>query len=528
MALDTNYYAIKNQRDSIKTLEIQIRQISKVLQERRSGSLPSSTKTNLRDNVKSISTTLKADTFLISRIRPSQYAVSAPLNSKLFFEPRQATIPFPSRSYDDFYDEEEGLYRLKNLDAYSIGTTLLSDALSRKEKDLRSFTLPCYINNLCFNKALADLGASVSFMPFLTYANPRLDRLAHTKLINELADRIVKRPKGIVENVLVGIDKFVFLVYFIVLDMPVDINTPLIIGRPFLCNVHANVFKRKITLRVGNDKVVFKSDKPDSNIIKRAYVLTLRERIELDLEARLMGEALILNRLLDPLYGDYTKLNDLNEPLELRRNQVDDLEPTIEEGEVVDETMMDIVKTRCDNEIIAGLDKYLTYCDFDRKIHIDRAYNLQFSCMIVIYAHPKRSILLLMNKTRAPHGEELCLINPLLEALSAVSTSLLFRKAPVDKVPVLRVQHQCTIWCLVKTRLHLCFHYYEKSTFRFRMEHERSFRYNNDGLCKLFSRGISILLAVGTPSTGSGKLYFQWELSSSSGNALCILFPTRL
>nr|GEU98483.1 retrovirus-related Pol polyprotein from transposon TNT 1-94 [Tanacetum cinerariifolium] len=43
--------------------------------------------------------------------------------------------------------------------------------------------------------------------------------------------------------------------------------------------------------------------------------------------------------------------------------------------------------------------------------------------------------------------------------------------------------------------------------------------------CKLFSRGISILLAVGTPSTGSGKLYSQWELSSSSGNALCILFP---
>nr|GEV90906.1 retrovirus-related Pol polyprotein from transposon 297 family [Tanacetum cinerariifolium] len=36
--------------------------------------------------------------------------------------------------------------------------------------------------------------------------------------------------------------------------------------------------------------------------------------------------------------------------------------------------------------------------------------------------------------------------------------------------------------------------------------------------------GISILLAVGTPSTGSGNLYCQWELSPSSGNALCILF----
>nr|GEV64163.1 homeodomain-like protein [Tanacetum cinerariifolium] len=72
-------------------------------------------------------------------------------------------------------------------------------------------------------------------------------------------------------------------------------------------------------------------------------------------EARLIGEALILNRSLDPLYGDYIELNDRNEPLELRRNRVDKLEPTIEEGEVVDEPMMDIVKTRCDNEIIDGL-----------------------------------------------------------------------------------------------------------------------------------------------------------------------------
>nr|GFA52080.1 reverse transcriptase domain-containing protein [Tanacetum cinerariifolium] len=38
--------------------------------------------------------------------------------------------------------------------------------------------------------------------------------------------------------------------------------------------------------------------------------------------------------------------------------------------------------------------------------------------------------------------------------------------------------------------------------------------------------GIFILLAVGTPSTGSGNLYCQWELSPGSGNALCILFPT--
>nr|GFB14509.1 hypothetical protein [Tanacetum cinerariifolium] len=38
--------------------------------------------------------------------------------------------------------------------------------------------------------------------------------------------------------------------------------------------------------------------------------------------------------------------------------------------------------------------------------------------------------------------------------------------------------------------------------------------------------GISSLLAVGTTFTGSGNLYYQWELSPGSGNALCILFPT--
>ncbi|GJU61967.1 zinc finger, CCHC-type containing protein [Tanacetum coccineum] len=245
---------IRNQGASIKALEIQIRKMSKVLQERGSRNFPSSTKTNIRDHVKSISTTVKAAMFPIRCIEPGQYAVSSPLNSKLFFEPRQVTIPFPSHLYDDCYDEEERSCELKNFDAYLIGTTLLDDALAPKEKYPRSFTLPCYINNLCFNKALADLGASVSVMDFLTYTNLELGELAPTKLIVELADRIVKRPKGIVENVPARIDKFVFPVDFIVLDMLEDLKTPLILGRPFLSTAHAkiDVFKRKITLRVGN------------------------------------------------------------------------------------------------------------------------------------------------------------------------------------------------------------------------------------------------------------------------------------
>ncbi|GJZ60401.1 hypothetical protein Tco_0616217 [Tanacetum coccineum] len=79
-----------------------------------------------------------------------------------------------------------------------------NNANPSKEKDLGSFTLPCFINNVCFNNALADLGASLSVMPLLTYLNLGSGELAHIKLTVELADRIVKYLKGIAENVLVG------------------------------------------------------------------------------------------------------------------------------------------------------------------------------------------------------------------------------------------------------------------------------------------------------------------------------------
>ncbi|GJY38162.1 putative reverse transcriptase domain-containing protein [Tanacetum coccineum] len=249
---------------------------------------------------------------------------------------------------------------------------------TQKEKDLGSFTLPCFINNVCFDNALVDLGASVSVMPLSTYLNLGLGELAHTKLTVELVGRTVKYPKGIAENVLVGIGKFVFPLDFIILDMPEDIKVPLILGRPFLSIARAkiDVYKRKITLRVGEKRIVFTSIKPASSLIKRVYMLSLRERMELDLEARLMGETLVLNRSLDPFFEDYIELNDLNEPFELRRNQGDDLMPTIEEGEVIEE-----FRTR-DDELDAGIDDYPSYCDYDKKIHIDCAHNLKFSCMI--------------------------------------------------------------------------------------------------------------------------------------------------
>ncbi|GJV57361.1 hypothetical protein Tco_1458366 [Tanacetum coccineum] len=63
--------AIRNQGASIKTLEIQIRKMSKVLQERGFGSLPSSTEADPRDQVRSILTTIEADSYSIHHIGSS-------------------------------------------------------------------------------------------------------------------------------------------------------------------------------------------------------------------------------------------------------------------------------------------------------------------------------------------------------------------------------------------------------------------------------------------------------------------------
>ncbi|GJX36303.1 hypothetical protein Tco_0247860 [Tanacetum coccineum] len=347
--------------------------MSKVLQERGFGSLSSFIKTNPRDHVKLISTTVEANASSIRRIRSTGH------NNTLMYETRQTTIPFLSRLNDCYCEENKGSYGPQFSEAYSYGALHIDKSIPRKEKDLGSFTLPCYINNVCFDNALVNLGASVSVMPLPTYLNLGLRELAHTKLTVELADRTVKYPKGIFENVLVGIGKFVFPVDFIILDMPEDIKVPLILGRPFLSIALAkiDIFKRKITLRVREEKIIFKSVKPANSLIKRVYILSLREKMELYLEARLMGEILVLNRSLNHLFRDYIELNDLNIPLELRRDQVDDLMPTIEEGEVVEE-----FRARNDARMVSEIFRYPSDCDHDKKIRIDCAHNLKFSCMI--------------------------------------------------------------------------------------------------------------------------------------------------
>ncbi|GJS19088.1 DNA-directed DNA polymerase [Tanacetum coccineum] len=120
-------------------------------------------------------------------------------------------------------------------------STVLLNKPPLKEKDPGSFTIPCDIRKLHINNALADLGASISLMPYKMYEKLGLGEPTTTRMSLELADRSIQYPRGV----------------------------PIILGRPFLATARAmiDVFNKKITLRVGDDELL-ENDRSDLFLLK--------------------------------------------------------------------------------------------------------------------------------------------------------------------------------------------------------------------------------------------------------------------
>nr|GFA15106.1 hypothetical protein [Tanacetum cinerariifolium] len=108
--------------------------------------------------------------------------------------------------------------------------------------------------------SLADLGASINLMSLSIWKMLRLPTLNDTKMVLELADRIISKPTGVVENVFVKVGKFYFPADFVVLDFVADPRVPLILGRPFLSTAHAliDVYEGEIILRHDDQSLTLK------------------------------------------------------------------------------------------------------------------------------------------------------------------------------------------------------------------------------------------------------------------------------
>ena len=109
---------------------------------------------------------------------------------------------------------------------------ILQKKLPPKLKDLVSFTTLCSLANSNFEKALCDLGASINLIPLSIFRKLGLGEANPTTITLQLVDRSLTHPRGIIEDVLVKVDKFIFPVDFIVLNMEEDKEVPIILGRP--------------------------------------------------------------------------------------------------------------------------------------------------------------------------------------------------------------------------------------------------------------------------------------------------------
>ena len=89
-------------------------------------------------------------------------------------------------------------------------------------------------------------------MPLFVFRTLGLREPKPTSVSLQLANRSIKYPRGVIEVVLVKVEKLYFPADFIVLDMEEDREVPLILGHPFLAtgNTLIDVQQRKLTLRV--------------------------------------------------------------------------------------------------------------------------------------------------------------------------------------------------------------------------------------------------------------------------------------
>ena len=131
-------------------------------------------------------------------------------------------------------------------------SAILQKKLPPKLKDPGSFTILCAIRNAVFERALCDLGASINLMSWLIFKKLKLGEARLTPVTLQLADRSLTHSRGIIEDVLVKVDNFIFPADFIIIDMQEDKEVQIILRRPFLATgrVMINVQKGEPGLRV--------------------------------------------------------------------------------------------------------------------------------------------------------------------------------------------------------------------------------------------------------------------------------------
>nr|XP_027122274.1 uncharacterized protein LOC113739242 [Coffea arabica] len=135
-------------------------------------------------------------------------------------------------------------------------SAVLQRKLPQKCKDPGMFTIPCIIGQKRIEKGMFDLRASINVMPMFIFKALNLGPLKETRVIIQLADRSNVYPEGVVEDVLVKVNEFIFPANFYIVDTNDDhsVNSAvLLLGRPFMSTARTKIDVHKGTLSVEFD-----------------------------------------------------------------------------------------------------------------------------------------------------------------------------------------------------------------------------------------------------------------------------------
>nr|GFA60041.1 reverse transcriptase domain-containing protein [Tanacetum cinerariifolium] len=222
------------------------------------GSLPSNTIPNPREDLKAITTQSG-----VTLARPS--VSHPPLPSKeVDQEPETITNQLLTGSTNNVLP-----LVVQPSPTFTFSTPISSSKMPEVTKDTKlleklgdpdKFLIPRDFLEFDECLAMADLGTSINLMPLSIWKKISLPELTSTQMILELADRSITRPAGIAKDVFVKVGKFHFPTDFVVIDYVVDPRISLILGRPFLRIGRAliDVYGEELTLHVDNEAITFK------------------------------------------------------------------------------------------------------------------------------------------------------------------------------------------------------------------------------------------------------------------------------
>nr|GEY17027.1 reverse transcriptase domain-containing protein [Tanacetum cinerariifolium] len=278
----SNDAVLRNMQNQGQNLQIQIANLTDMLSKfvssntasfSGSGTLPSNTITNPKEDLKGITTqsgvayqgpTIPTPSKQGTEVTKDQVQTlsSQNMSFKISFTDALILMPKFASTLKALIGNKEKLSEMARTPMNEHCSAAILNKLPRKLGDPGKFLIPCEFPGMDECLALADLGASINLMPLSVWEGLSLLELTPTCMTLELTDRSVSKPIGIAKDVSVKVGVFHFPADFVVVDFEPDPRVPLILGRCFLKTGRAqiDVHKGELTLRIRNEAITYNLD----------------------------------------------------------------------------------------------------------------------------------------------------------------------------------------------------------------------------------------------------------------------------